>query len=225
MKTRILTIILIIGTSLLNGVFGQAIFEPHYSLKTPSTINLISLEMGGDRTILNLSLENQVLGGYFCADNNTYIITDNGERLKLLKAIGIPLCPGVHRFKEIGEILYFTLEFPATDPLPEWFDLEEDCGDLCFSILGIATDQGLNRKMDDCFQELDMGEAEKAASMFEQLLPQLEKSNHGLTGSVYVNLITIYDSLNSPKAEYFRKRLNESSVPHRDKFLNGITGN
>jgi len=219
-KTIITAIILFFVLN--SSVIAQAIFEPHYALKSPETINLVSLEAGSTFTILNLSVENLVSGGYFCADPETYLVDNNGKRYRMQKASGIPLCPDVHRFTRIGEMIYFTLTFPAIDAGLTWLDLVEECSDMCFSVLGITTDPGLNNEMNKCFAAIDEGRMEDAASMFEALLPGLEEVNHGLTGSLYVNLVIIYESLNNPKAGIYRKKLEESDVPHKEKLLEGI---
>lgn len=219
-KYIILTLVLL--ATLKGFVVAQAIFEPNYSLKTPETINIVSFETKQGSTVLNMSIENRIEGGYFCIDKNTYIITDQGERYKLEKTNGLPSCPEVHQFTRLGEVIYFTLIFPRIDPQAAWFDLVEDCGDMCFSILGISTDPSLNYRIDKCFETLEKGEQKEAAELFEALLPELEKTNHSITGSVYVNLVIIYQSLNDPKATYYHNRLKESSVPHKEKLLQGL---
>ncbi|TFH36369.1 MAG: hypothetical protein E4G95_05825 [Bacteroidia bacterium] len=222
MAKKYFLLALIISSALVNPVLSQAIFEPHYSLKAPETINLISIEARSSGTVLNLSIENLVEGGYFCIDPNSYLVDDIGNRYRLEKVIGIPSCPDIHRFTGIGEKIYFTLTFPKIDSGATWLDLVEECGENCLSVLGITTDPILNNEMNKCFAAIDAGRMEDAAIMFEALLPELEKTNHSLTGSVYVNLVIIYESLNSEKASYYRNRLEQSSVPHREKLLESI---
>lgn len=218
---KIKTTVLIFFSILISvaSTSGQAIFEPHYALKTPSTINIVSIETAGDKTTVNMSVENLVAGGYFCTDRNTYIITDNGTRIKLKKAIGIPYCNEVHHFSSVGEVLYFTLIFASVDKSVKWLDIVEECDQLCFSILGVATGADLNLKMNSCFASLDAGKPLEAAGQFEKLLPALESSNHALTGSVYLNLATIYESLDDPRAKTYIEKLKNSDVPHRDKLV------
>lgn len=202
--------------------FSQVSFEPNYTLKSPETISLISLENRENSTVINMSITNLVEGGYFCADKNTYLTTDKGVRYKLINAIGIPYCPEVNRFSQIGERLYFTLVFPLIDRETAWFDIVEECGDNCFSILGVTTDEKLNERVNSCFDIFESGELREAAEMFEALLPELESSRHALTGSVYMNLIIIYKSLGDKKEAYYMDRLLKSDMPHRDRIIEGL---
>ncbi|MCA1756711.1 MAG: hypothetical protein LC649_04585 [Bacteroidales bacterium] len=203
------------------GVAAQTIFEPHYTLKTPVTLNIISLEMTKTGTVINLSLENRIEGGYFCTDKNSFLVTPDGMRLKLTGTTGIPACPELHRFASVGEVLYFTLRFP---PLPDntaWFDLVEECGDNCFSVLGIATDPTLNLRMNECYRAVDSGDSKRAIALFEEVLPLLEKDNHALTGSVYLTLITLSEDNDPELAGKYRQKLASSSVPHKKLMTGG----
>jgi hypothetical protein len=201
---------------------SQVVFEPNFALKSPETLNLVSYEIGINSTTINMSIMNLADGGYFCADKNTYIITDSGVRYRLSDLIGIPTCPEVYRFDKVGERLYFTLIFPAIDPKTGWFDIVEECGDMCFSVLGVTTSETINSRIDECFNLLEAGNSAEAARMFELILPDLEKVNHSLTGSVYLNLITIYNSLGDSRESIYSKKLINSSVPYKQKFIDGL---
>lgn len=218
MQTKLSLFILL--TVLPVQLCGQTIFEPHYALKTPVTLNIISLEMTSVATIINLSVENRIEGGYFCADNS-FLVTPGGTRLKLTGRTGIPACPDVYRFRNIGEILYFTLRFPALPGNTAWFDLVEECDDNCFSVLGIATDPLLSEKMNSCYRTIDAGDNKKAIALFEELLPLLEAENHALTGSVYLTIIDLTKETNPELAELYRQKLDASSVPHKEKMKSG----
>jgi hypothetical protein len=203
------------------GVAAQTIFEPHYALKTPVTLNIISLEMTTRATVINLSVENRVEGGYFCADENSFLVTPGGIRLKLTGTTGIPACPELYRFASVGEVLYFTLRFPPLPANTTWFDLVEECGENCFSVLGIATEPALNEKMNECFRTVDSGDNKRAIALFEEILPRLERENHALTGSVYLTIITLSEESDPELAARYRKKLSSSSVPHKEKMTGG----
>lgn len=203
------------------GMAAQTIFEPHYALKTPVTLNIISLEMTTRATVINLSVENRVEGGYFCADENSFIVTPDGIRLRLTGSTGIPACPDLYRFSSAGEVLYFTLRFP---PLPEntsWFDLVEECGENCFSVLGIATEPALNDKMNECYRAVDSGDNKRAIALFEEIVPLLESENHALTGSVYLTIISLSEESDPELSVKYRQKLLSSSVPHKEKMTGG----
>jgi hypothetical protein len=203
------------------GMAAQTIFEPHYALKTPVTLNIISLEMTTRATVINLSVENRVEGGYFCADENSFIVTPDGKRLRLTGSTGIPACPDLYRFSSAGEVLYFTLRFP---PLPEntsWFDLVEECGENCFSVLGIATEPALNDKMNECYRAVDSGDNKRAIALFEEIVPLLESENHALTGSVYLTIISLSEESDPELSVKYRQKLLSSSVPHKEKMTGG----
>jgi hypothetical protein len=200
---------------------AQTIFEPHYALKTPVTLNIISLEMTTRATVINLSVENRVEGGYFCADENSFIVTPDGTRLKLTGSTGIPACPDLYRFTSSGEVLYFTLRFPPLPSDTHWFDLVEECGDNCFSVLGIATEPGLNDRMNECYRAVDSGDNKRAIALFEEIVPLLEKENHALTGSVYLTIISLSEKSDPELAVKYRQKLLSSSVPHKEKMTGG----
>lgn len=213
--------IIILMIMMQAGVAAQTIFEPHYALKTPVTLNIISLEMTTRATVINLSVENRVDGGYFCADENSFLVTPDGVRLKLTGTTGIPACPELYRFSSVGEVLYFTLRFPPLPANTTWFDLVEECGENCFSVLGIATEPAINDKMNECYRAVDSGDNIRAIALFEDILPLLEEGNHALTGSVYLTIITLSEESDPELAARYRKKLSSSSVPHKEKMTGG----
>ena len=217
MKTHLVFIILLI--SILN-LHAQ---NPNYALKTPETLEIIQVELGTDATLISLSIENRVKGGYFCADNNTFIITDKGLKFKLDKAMGIAICPDIYTFKNPGERLYFSLQFPPIPVGSSWIDLVEECGEMCFSILGITLDPLINERIDKGFAQLDAGNNKQAIIEFESLISLLEKSNHGILGSLYMNLYTLYENQgDGQKAGIVFENLINSSIPHKELYIQNI---
>ena len=59
---------------------SQTFINPNYSLKGHETLNIIKVEAGSEATIFYMSIENQIEGGSFFADNNIYIIYPDGEK-------------------------------------------------------------------------------------------------------------------------------------------------
>ena len=192
----------------------------NYALKTPETLEIIEIELGSEATLVKLSIENRVKEGYFCADKNTYLITDQGFKIKLERAIGIPICPQIYKFKAPGEKLYFTLHFPALPIGTSWIDLIEECGEMCFSVYGITLDPVLNKQIDEGFSKLDAGMTDEAILKFESLLSTLEGTNQGILGSIYLNLITLYENQGrDQESKEIYEKLLKSNIPHKELFL------
>ena len=64
---------------------------------------------------------------------------------------GIPACPDQHRFKSIGEVLDFSLVFPAIPDEVKYIDLREGCDDACVSVKYILLDEEMNNRINEGF--------------------------------------------------------------------------
>ncbi len=208
-------------TSFLSvSITAQDISEPNYALKTPQTLEVINIELSADLTIINLSIENRIEGGYFCIDKNSFLITDRGEKVKLSELIGLPLCPDSYMFNTIGEKKYFTLKFPHIHRETAWVDLIEDCGDNCLAVYAILLDKNLNKRINACFRELDSDRKDEAIVLFESLRKDLRGSNNPLLGSIYLNLITLYtEAGNNKKIDMLKSEFENSQFPHKELFV------
>jgi hypothetical protein len=131
----------------LNAI-GQTIPNPSYGLKSHETLEVTGVEINEEFTRLFLTVENRAVSGYFCVDRSTFLVLPDGSRLKLVKADGIPNCPQSHTFKRIGEVVSFSLYFPALTSGSDWFDLVEECSENCFSVYGITLDSRLNEEIE-----------------------------------------------------------------------------
>ena len=203
---------------------GQRIASPNFSLKSPETVEVIEVEMSRSRTVVRGSIENRISDGYFCLDRNTYLVTDKGARLKLTGATGLPWCPDSYKFSEIGEKVYFSLTFQALSPGTGWVDLIEECGDGCLTVYGITLDQKLNSEIDSGFRALDRGDNGEAIELFENILVKLRPANHALLGSVYLNLVTLYElEENGERIEQIISEISSSSIPMKELFIRNLT--
>jgi hypothetical protein len=107
--------------------YSQTYIKPNYALKSHETLEIKKIDLSAQKTLIFLSVENKITGGYFCADKNIFIIYPDGTRSLLTSSKGIPVCPETYKFKTIGEKLNFELTFPPLNQDTQWIDLTEDC--------------------------------------------------------------------------------------------------
>ena len=200
--------------------YAQEIVKPNYGLKNPETIEVVRVRISAEQTLVDMSIQNRVRGGYFCIDENTFIESAGGENLKLEKVSGLPICPDIHEFSSVGEKVYFTLVF---DKLPEdtqWFDIIEYCSDNCFSIIALNMDEKINERINAAFSAMDRLDPVEAIRIFRDMLPGMQASGHGLTGSVYLNLVELLAANN--RDDELRKLVSgfkASPMPHKERYL------
>jgi hypothetical protein len=202
----------------------QTLINPNYSLKSHETLEIIKIEAGPKATIFYMSIENRIAGGNFCADKNIYIIYPDAKRSKMISSSGIPVCPDSYIFKAPGEKLDFVLVFPPLKAGIEWVDLIEDCSEKCFSFYGITLDSNLNSRIDDAFAFAENGEVAKALTSFISIADGIDKSNNGIEGLLYINIIKLArETGDEAKAEEWYKKFILSDTPRLAsyiKFLN-----
>jgi len=199
---------------------AQEIVQPNYGLKNPETIEVIRVRITGTQTLLDMSIQNQVRGGYFCIDENTYLEYGNGMKLKMKNVSGLPLCPDSYEFSSIGEKVYFTLAFDKLPDGIDWFDIVEYCDDNCFSVLALNLDEDINLKINTAFNAMDRLEPEIAIEIFRNMLPSLKSSVHGLTGSVYLNLVELLAANNlDDELRQLVSDFKASTMPHKQRYL------
>jgi len=186
---------------------SQTIISPNYSLKSHSTLNIIKIEVRSEATLFYLSIENKIQNGSFCADKNIFIIYPDGKKSKLVSSTDIPVCPDSHQFKAPGEKLDFVLTFPPLKKGTEWIDLVEECTDNCFSFYGICLDNDLNGRIDNAFSLAENDEPMKAMVSFIAILEDVDKSNSGIEGLLYINIIKLAKETgdDTRAVEWFRK--------------------
>jgi hypothetical protein len=225
MKTKILvsTFVFLLLPALLS---SQSFLQPNYGLKSHETLVINKIELSEKSATFYLSIENRINGGTFCADRNIYVLYPDGTRVRLLSSTGIPVCPDVHRFKNPGETLDFTLTFPPLKQGIEWIDLIEDCNDNCFHFYGIALDNDLNRKINDAFSLTDNSDPLKAMISFVDILNTVDSRNIGLEGLLYVNIVSLARQAgNFGQAADWYKKLKSSGAPRVQdyiKYLNDL---
>lgn len=181
------------------------------------------VELSTDKTVINVSLENKITGGYFCADRNIYIVYPDGNRVKLTNASGIPHCPDSYKFKSVGEKLNFILIFPPLKAGTGWFDLIEDCDDNCFSVHGILLDNNLTQKINEAVDHAEKGENNTAIGLYRDLIEKTGRDKAGITGSLYSDLITLLtlQGYTSMAADWYKKLI-DSDLPGKQLYIENL---
>lgn len=201
-------------------IHAQTFEKPNSSLKSHETLEISKIEITPEKTIVSLSIENRIVGGQFCADRNIYLIDPAGERLKLKKSSGIPVCPDTYQFKSIGEQLQFTLEFSPLKAGTKWIDIIEDCASNCFWFYGVTLDNDLNRKLDEAFILASKQNPANNINLFKNILDNIDSQNLGIEGLLYINIINAaVEDADNVNAAVWYKRLAASHAPRVNQYL------
>ena len=204
----------------LSSLFSQTVLQPNYSLKSHETLNIIKVEIRSGAIILYMSLENKINGGTFCADKNIYIIYPDGKKGKLESSSGIPVCPDNYKFKAPGEKIEFILTFPPLKKGTEWIDLVEECSDNCFSFYGVSLNNDLNKRINDAFAFAENNEPSKAMVSFIDIAEEVDKSNTGIKGLLYINIIKLaIETGDNAKAGEWYKKFKLSGAPRLSQYI------
>lgn len=203
--------------------FSQVFGNPAIGIKSLETMEIRSVDTGGDRTVINISVENRITGGYFCADRNIFIVYPDGSRIRLTEAKGIPHCPESYKFRQIGEKLEFMLIFPVLKTSTTWFDLIEDCNENCFSVHGILLDNEMTQKINEAVDHASKGEVNTAIELYKELINKSGKDKTGITVSLYSDLITLLTSqgYTSTASEWYKKLVN-SNLPAKQLYIDNL---
>jgi len=203
--------------------FSQTIPIPNYALKSHPTLEISKVELLTEQTVIYLTVENRIEGGNFCTDRNIYLIDSNGEKLKLTKSSGIPVCPDNYRFKTIGEKLSFVLTFPPLNQGVKCIDIIEECSDNCFSFYGVILDADLNKRIDDAFFLAENDEPGIALARFINIAEETFDRNLGTEALIYINIIKLASQEgNDSKAEEWYDKLKSSGIPGLKMYLNNL---
>jgi hypothetical protein len=200
--------------------YTQTYIKPNYALKSHETLEISKIEITAQKTLIFLSVENRITGGYFCADKNIFILYPDGTRSKLTASKGIPVCPDSYKFKTIGEKLNFELTFPPLKPGTQWIDLIEDCTENCFSFYGVCLNGDLNKKIDDASILAENKEPVKSLMSFIKIGNTIESKNSGVEGLIYINIIKLAkETANIPKATEWYNKLKSSVIPRKELYI------
>jgi hypothetical protein len=194
--------------------------KPNSALKSHETLEISKVEITPERTIFNLTIENRIEGGNFCADKNIFMILPDGSRLKLKKVTNIPVCPDSYKFKSIGEKLQFSLEFPSLKQGIKWVDIVEECDGNCFWLYGITLDNDLNKRLDDAFELASKSKPADNVVLFRSILDDIDSQNLGIEGLLYINIINAAaEDGDKVNATVWYKRLASSHAPRVNEYI------
>jgi len=212
MQLKIILIVLLLS-NMLNSAKSQTITQPNFGLKSHETLEIERIELSRDKTVLSFTIENRIENGAFCADRKIYITDPAGNRLRVTKIAGIPVCPESYMFKSAGEKLSFTLTFPPLKGEPAYFDLKEECSENCFSFYGVVLDEYLNSRLDEAFSMAERGELLKAMNRLISMAGEKDKIN-SIRALVWFNIVKLAtETGNTVKAGEWYKKLNSPGVP------------
>lgn len=202
---------------------AQVFTAPAVGLKSLQTMEVMSIELSPAKTVIRLSVGNRIKGGTFCADRNIFIINPDGSKLKLLKASGIPNCPESYKFRKEGEILEFSLTFPALQPGTGWIDLVEECSQNCFSVYGILLNNDFSRRIDEAISQVDKGRIDSAIGLYTKLIQEAGPSEAGIVGSLYSDLISLLagKGYTANATDWYRK-LASSDLPGKQMYIDNL---
>jgi len=206
--------------------YSQIIELPNSALKSPETLVIQKIETTEEKTVIFFSVENRREGGNFCADRNIWLIDPGGQKYRLKKASGIPVCPDSYNFKNIGEVLNFTLEFPPVKPGTKWVDLIEECEGNCFWFYGVTLDKELNSKLDEAFFLASKGKPSENIVLFKNILDGIDNQNLGIEGLLYINIINAaLEDADKVSATVWYKRLASSHAPRASQYIKYLNDN
>lgn len=219
MRIKPILFIIVIELAFASGLSSQTILHPNSTLKSHETLEISKIEITAQRTVVYMSVENRIAGGYFCADKNIYLVDPDGRRIRITTSNGIPVCPDSYKFKAPGEKLSFQLIFPPLAGKPESIDIIEDCSDNCFSIYGICLDNDLNDRIEEAFKLAENGEPASAVVEFVKIA-DLPESNTAVKGLLYMNIIQLYkETGNTQKATEWYGKLKSSDLRRKELYL------
>jgi hypothetical protein len=187
-------------------------------MKSHETLSIEKIEFTTEYTIISLSVENQTKDGWFCADNKIYLQNSIGkERYELIKSENIPICPDKHSFKQIGEILRFTLYFSPIDPKLKYLDLVEDCDQSCMYFKGIFLDFGINKILEEAYMNFAQGNSISAAQGFEFVVNRCKDYPYGFLHFILIKVYADLDFFKEAKKWY--KLLSESTFSDKNVLI------
>ncbi len=94
--------------------------HPRIGRQTGTTAEVLRIQADAECTRIDFIVRasrKYINGGWVCMDRNAFIRpAGTGERMLLLQAVNIPVAPAKHYFRDLKDMLCYTLIFP---PLPK----------------------------------------------------------------------------------------------------------
>jgi hypothetical protein len=225
-EMKIIIYTLLLSTILQVKLKPQVYEDPSFSLTSHPTLEITSVEKWEDRTVVNIRVKNERISGSFCFDRESYLLNSLGsEAWKLTSMEGIPACPDQHRFRSIGEVLDFSLVFPAIPDEIQYIDLVEKCEDACVSVKYILLDEEMNKRINEGFELYEMGRLSASLQVFEEIMESRYDKYSPVFGTLYLYMMSIHYELGQSKeGRRIFNELKESSIVGRDEFIQTARG-
>ena len=202
-------------------MMAQIFDKPSFSLTSHPTLDILSVEKWEDQTVMNIRVKNQRLSGSLCIDKETFLLHSMGtEEWALTSMDGIPACADQHRFKSIGEVLDFSLVFPAIPDEVSYVDLVERCEDACISVKYILLDEALNERINEGFELYELGRLSASLQVFENIMESGYDNYSPVFGTLYLYMMSIqYELGRTKEVKKIFNDLKESSIIGREEFI------
>lgn len=200
---------------------AQTIKVPNFAVSThPFLVNQIVWQK--DDFMIELTIENQSLSGYFCASKRIYLQNIHSKKkIFMTRSEGIPVCPDVYRFKWKGEKLTFKLFFPRPDTNIHYVDVIESCKEHCFSIFGLILDPVMNTAINEGYSAFDNGDFPNAYKYFKEAIDRNPAYPYGF---LYANIIKVLaEQKNYTGAKSWYKKLQQKDFLDEDAILEQIS--
>lgn len=209
--------------------YSQSLQQPLIASKSHKTLRVDQVDLNGEQTIISLSVTNELTEGeaWFCADKNIYIQNESGDKkYKLQKSEGIPVCPQVHKFTSLGEVLRFKLYFPKIPTTIKRIDLIENCSDNCFYIKGIILEEKLNQEMKSFEHGVTLfraGKHREALPVFLDIANNSKYTNERHYGySMYIIPVIYHEQGDLKMAKLWYEKLKNSEISDKLYFVTTI---
>lgn len=175
-------------------------------------------------TVVELSVTNNIMGGWFCADKNIYLFNKvNNKRYNLRGSNNIPNCPDKYEFKRIGDKLEFSLFFESIPNHGERIDLIEDCNNSCFYFKDILLNNDKNRDIhlfETSVIQFESGNLNQAENNFKKIISDIPSNPTHVYGFAYSYLYKIaLQRGDNAKAEEWKSEFMKSDLPNKDYYL------
>jgi hypothetical protein len=221
MLQRVVHILLLMAV-LPGHLQAQIYDQPSFSLTSHPTLEILSVEKWEDQTVVNIRVKNQRISGSFCFDRESFLQNSLGsEAWKLTSMEGIPACPERHRFMAVGEVLDFSLFFPAIPDEIRYIDLVEKCNEACVSVKYILLDEEMNHKIREGFDLYEAGRPATSLKVFEDIMESGYDNYSPVFGTLFLYMMSIHYELGQSKeARRIFNELKDSDIVGRDEFIN-----
>ena len=207
--------------------FSQEYYYPTAVELSHPELVIKRISFNDKNTVVELSVTNNIMGGWFCADKNIYLFNKiENKRYNLKGSDNIPNCPDKYDFKRVGEKLEFALFFEKIENHGERIDLVEDCSNSCFYFRDILLDNDKNRDIhlfETSVIQFEAGNINQAEANFIKITQNIPENPTHVYGFAYSYLYKIsLQREDKSKAEEWKSEFMKSNLPNKDYYLNNF---